>query len=74
MSHNTPTTPDPVNRRTFLVTVSDVTDDQAAQVMAERLAHDEDYGFRYTLDYRRIEQLPIEAFDAWTDSSHITDV
>jgi len=34
---------------TFTVTVKCETDEQAAHVMAERLGHDEDYGFPYEI-------------------------
>ena len=37
---------------TFTVTVSGCTAEQAEQVMAERLGHDEDYGFDYQIDYQ----------------------
>lgn len=35
----------------FTVIVSTQTAEQAQQVMAERLGHDEDYGFTYNIDY-----------------------
>ena len=35
----------------YLVTVSDCTPAQADQVIAERINHDEDYGFDYTIGY-----------------------
>ena len=35
----------------FTVTVSTQSLSKARQVMAERLGHDEDYGFDYTIDY-----------------------
>ena len=35
----------------YLVTVSDCTTAQADQVIAERINHDEDYGFDYTISY-----------------------
>ena len=37
--------------RTFTVTVSGCTAEQAEQVMAERLEHDEDYGFDYRIGW-----------------------
>jgi hypothetical protein len=36
----------------FTVSVETARPEHAAQVMAERLGHDEDYGFPYTLDWR----------------------
>jgi hypothetical protein len=36
---------------TFLVTVTADTEEQAAQVMAERINVDEDYGFEYTIGF-----------------------
>ena len=39
----------PVSR--FIVEVRGCTPAQAAQVMAERLGHDEDYGFTYSVDW-----------------------
>lgn len=35
----------------YLVTVEADTEDRAVQVMAERIGHDEDYGFFYTIDW-----------------------
>ena len=35
----------------YLVTVSDCTPAQADQVIAERINHDEDCGFNYTISY-----------------------
>lgn len=40
------------HEHTYLVTVSGCTADQAGQVMNERLAEDEDYGFFYEIGYR----------------------
>lgn len=37
----------------FVVTVSGCDREQALQVMAERLACDEDYGFEYQIDWKR---------------------
>lgn len=36
---------------TYTVTVTAETIEQAEQVMAERLSHDEDYGFTYFIEY-----------------------
>jgi hypothetical protein len=36
----------------FVVTLTGCTQDEAEQVMAERLGYDEDYGFDYGLDWR----------------------
>ncbi len=44
--------PRPVHQ--FLVTVTAATATQAAQVMAERILVDEDYGFPYTVNYGRL--------------------
>lgn len=38
-------------RHSFIVTVGGCTHDEAHRVMTERLGHDEDYGFEYTLDW-----------------------
>lgn len=38
-----------MNRHRFIVTVRCDTPEQAGIVMAERLGHDEDYGFDYTV-------------------------
>ena len=35
----------------FLVTVDGCSQAQAEQVIAERISHDEDYGFSYTIGY-----------------------
>lgn len=35
----------------YLVTVEDCTEAEAAQVISERINHDEDYGFSYTIGY-----------------------
>ena len=40
-----------IGARRYLVTVSDCTTAQADQVIAERINHDEDYGFDYTISY-----------------------
>ena len=37
----------------FIVTVEGCTKEEAEQVIAERLNHDEDYGFDYTIEWRR---------------------
>lgn len=37
---------------TFTVTVRGCTGEQAQRVMAERILHDEDYGFDYEIDYK----------------------
>lgn len=44
-------------RFAFIVTVETDTADHADQVMAERLSHDEDYGFDYSLPYHRAPWL-----------------
>ena len=41
------------DRHDFTVTVTDCTAEQAEQVMAERINHDEDYGFRYQIGWHR---------------------
>lgn len=41
---------------TFTVTVACDTPEQADHVIAERLDHDEDYGFTYGVSYRREPQ------------------
>lgn len=35
----------------YLVTVDGCTQEQADQVIAERISHDENYGFHYTISY-----------------------
>ena len=40
---------------TFVVTISGCTPEQAAQVIAERIGHDEDYGFPYTIRYEEAQ-------------------
>lgn len=42
---------DAVTTFEYVVHVEAATRDQADQVMAERLTHDEDYGFPYTVSY-----------------------
>lgn len=46
-------------RRDYVVTVHHTTPTEAAQVMAERLGHDEDYGFPYAIDYSNADSLPV---------------
>lgn len=41
----------PAHTHTFTVTVTCATADRATQVLAERLDHEEDYGFPYTLTW-----------------------
>lgn len=43
------------HRYTYEVTVDCDTEEQAEQVMDERLFHEEDYGFEYQLDYTHKE-------------------
>lgn len=43
------------NSHTFTVTISGCTPEQAAQVIAERIGHDEDYGFPYTIRYEEAQ-------------------
>ena len=45
------------SNHTFVVTVSGCTPEQAAQVIAERINHDEDYGFEYSIGYE--EKAPV---------------
>lgn len=40
-----------MNKHVFLVTVTAETEEQAIEVMTERLYHDEDYGFGYSVDF-----------------------
>lgn len=42
----------PASEHTFLVTVSGCDREQAEQVIAERINHDEDYGFDYQISHR----------------------
>ncbi len=48
------------------VTVTADSPEEAAQVMAERLNHDEDYGFDYTVGFEPMEQV-VEA-ETWEDA------
>ena len=45
--------PDSSSGYAFTVTVACDTAEQASDVLAERLDHDEDYGFPYTITYTR---------------------
>lgn len=38
------------NEHVFMVKVSGCTTEQATQVLSERINHDEDYGFEYTIE------------------------
>lgn len=42
---------EPPTEHTFTVTVSGCTWERAKKVMAERILHDEDYGFDYQIDF-----------------------
>ena len=42
-------------RHTFTVTVKCDTEDQALEVMAERINYDEDYGFPYTIEWDEVD-------------------
>lgn len=44
----------------YTVTVDAATQDEADTVMAERLAHDEDYGFDYTVGWEHLDSGPDE--------------
>lgn len=46
-----------VTDHTFTVTISGCTPEQAARVIAERISHDEDYGFEYSIGYE--EKAPV---------------
>lgn len=46
-----------MNRYTYTVTVETDTAEHADIVMAERLSFDDDYGFRYTVDWLAARQL-----------------
>lgn len=39
-------------QHTFTVTITGCTREEAEQVMAERIGHDEDYGFCYEIEWR----------------------
>lgn len=43
----------------YVVTVHHTTGAEAAPVMAERLGHDEDYGFPYAIEYVNADALPV---------------
>ena len=47
-----------MTRYHFTVSVECDTQEQANQVMAERLQHEEDYGFDYTIHYMNDARLP----------------
>ncbi|NUS02051.1 MAG: hypothetical protein HOV97_05750 [Nonomuraea sp.] len=47
------------NTHTFLVHVTGCDKEQAEQVMAERLNHDEDLGFPYVLQYEPVIGMPL---------------
>lgn len=49
---------------TYLVTVRTDTQAHADQVIAERLGHDEDYGFTYTVDHDSFEGVAENLSDA----------
>lgn len=48
-----------VAQRDYVVTVHHTTGAEAAQVMAERLGHDEDCGFPYAIEYVNADALPV---------------
>ena len=48
---STPVQPSPPQVHSFAVAVTGCTEEQARQVMAERIGHDEDYGFAYQIDW-----------------------
>jgi hypothetical protein len=53
-------TPREQRRFAFVVNIDCETLEQAQQVMAERLGHDEDYGFKYRLhEWRYDDDMPI---------------
>jgi hypothetical protein len=54
----------------FIVTVDGCTHDQAHTVMRERLGHDEDYGFEYSVDFTDSTDLKAEAKDALEGDSN----
>lgn len=49
----------------YAVTVTADSPEEAAQVMAERLNHDEDYGFDYTVGFEPMEQVVEEGPRQW---------
>lgn len=44
-------TEDSVQSHQFIVTVSECTEDEAKQIITERLEFDEDYGFPYSIEW-----------------------
>jgi hypothetical protein len=61
---------------TVTVTIDCETEEQAHQVAAERLSHDEDYGFEYTVGYTvspKLEVLHVRDPDAYCDITIFTN-
>lgn len=57
---------------TFTVTVSGCSAEEARQVMAERIYHDEDYGFDYQIGFTS-GPLPCDYREEFPDSDHTCD-
>lgn len=51
----------------FTVEVTGCSREQAEQVMIERIQHDEDYGFAYTIDWQAAPRDAAPLFDAADD-------
>lgn len=45
----------------FVVTIDCETQEEADQVIAERISYDEDYGFPYTISYQNKEQTDVRS-------------
>lgn len=58
---------------TFLVTVTAASREEAVQVMAERLNHDEDYGFDYSVGFEATGRTVTEWGVDITDERDITN-
>lgn len=59
------------NSHTFTVTISGCTPEQAAQVIAERIGHDEDYGFPYTIRYEEAQTSTASNYAITLDAESI---
>ena len=55
----------------FTVTISGCTPEQAAQVIAERISHEEDYGFTYSIGYEEGQTSAVPNYAITLDAASV---
>ena len=60
-----------VTDHTFTVTISGCTPEQARQVIAERISHEEDYGFTYSIGYEEGQASAVPNYAITLDAESV---